>query len=960
MSRLHLLILILSIVVLSPNAFSAAPDSDTTKGHTAEPYDRDYTLEATILGYFDEAGTRNPVLQAQKGDRVRITIVNGEPMTHDIVMEKLDVRSEVLVEKGDTASIVFTADQSDTYFCSIPGHRAAGMVGEFKVVDGPIIEVVTIAGQIPQQEGKELNLNFEQGSLQDWKATGDAFSETDPLISQDPSPIHKEDARIGFSGQYFVSSGGNEHYQRTGTLTSVPFTVTQPFASFMVSGGALQDTRVELVNAENNEIVFQITGSGRATLQPVVVDLRPQLNKEIFIRLIDNETGISQIPYISDDIWAHINFDDFLFYPERPSFPNELKQSDIIILPPLDPIENAGLSGEAAAESMTAPEGFSVTLAAAEPDVIRPISFTLDARGRLWVVEAHTYPVRAPEGEGRDRVLIFEDTDGDGSLDKRKVFMEGLNLISAIEVGMGGVWLGSAPNLLYIPLDEKNDKPAGPPEILLDGWGLDDTHEILNNFRWGPDGWLYGTHGVFTHSNVGKPGTPEEERTKLNAGVWRYHPTSKEFELFAEGTSNPWGIDFNDYGHPFITVCVIPHMFHMIQGARYLRQAGEHFNPYTYEDIKEIGDHVHWVGERGPHAGNFRSNSKGGGHAHAGAMIYLGSEDWPEEYRNKIFMNNIHGARVNADQLTRQGSGYVASHDDDFIITNDTWSQWLNFRYDPSGSVFAIDWYDKNQCHSPNPDVHDKTLGRIFKISHESDEWVQVDLTAASDMDLVNYQLHKNEWYVRTARLILQERGPNKKVHKALKKILNDNPDVTRKLRALWALHVTQGLDEEELLELLDHEDEYLRSWAIQLLAEDKDLSDNALSRFAELAKTDNSALVRLYLASAIQRTNPENRWETVEALVHRAEDKEDHNLPLLLWYAFEPTIPTDVNRAVDIALTAELPHILQFTVQRVGAIESAEAVQALQRLQQSLQNREQSHQNHALLALIKEQLAQK
>src|SRR5690606_16278767 len=149
-----------------------------------------------------------------------------------------------------------------------------------------------------------------------------------------------------------------------------------------------------------------------------------------------------------------------------------------------------------AANSMTPPNGFSVTLAAAEPDIIRPISFTTDSRGRLWVAEAHTYPIRAPEGEGRDRVLIFEDTDGDGFLDKRTVFMEGLNLIRAIDVGMGGVWLGSGRQLLYVPIGEKTDKPAGPPEILLDGWGIDDTHEILNNFRWGPDSWFSGTHGI--------------------------------------------------------------------------------------------------------------------------------------------------------------------------------------------------------------------------------------------------------------------------------------------------------------------------------------------------------------------------------------------------------------------------------------------------------------------------------
>src|SRR5690606_22146553 len=261
---------------------------------------------------------------------------------------------------------------------------------------------------------------------------------------------------------------------------------------------------------------------------------------------------------------------------------------------------------------------------------------------------AHTYPVRAPEGQGKDRILIFDDTDGDGTLDSRTVFMEGLNLVSGIELGLGGVWICAAPYLLYIPIDESGSAPAGEPEILLDGWGLHDTHETLNSLTWGPDGWLYGDQGVFTHSMVGKPGTAEEDRVPFNAGVWRYHPTKKIFEIFACGTSNPWGVDFNQYGHAFVTACVIPHLYHMIQGARYQRQSGKHFNPYTFDDIKTIADHVHWVGDNGPHAGNFRSASAGGGHAHAGARIFQGAEHWPEEMRHTILMNNIHGYRSNS------------------------------------------------------------------------------------------------------------------------------------------------------------------------------------------------------------------------------------------------------------------------------------------------------------------------
>ena len=298
---------------------------------------------------------------------------------------------------------------------------------------------------------------------------------------------------------------------------------------------------------------------------------------------------------------------------------------------------------------------------------------------------------------------------------------------------------------------------------------------------------------------------------------------------------------------------------------------------------------MHWAGRKGPHAGNSRSDAVGGGHAHAGAMIYLGGDTWPAEYRNSIFMNNIHGQRANTDVLQRKGSGYVATHGPDFLKANDSWSQMINFRYGPDGSVHVIDWYDKNQCHSSNPDVHEKTLGRIFRISHERDRPVKVDLRKEPSERLVDLQLHRNDWYVRHARRILQERGPDPKVHARLRNILHANPDVTRKLRALWALHVTGGLSEPDLVDLLSHESEYLRSWAVQLLVEDRNPSAAAVLRFVAMARQETSALVRLYLASALQRVPVEQRWDIATGLLAREEDRADLNLPLLTWYAAEP-----------------------------------------------------------------------
>ena len=920
--------LVVSLALLIAGAGSqVASQSAAPAAGTAKPYDREYTLESSILGYKGVGGEidgiRNPTLWALTGETVRITIVNAELMLHDVALEKHAVKSPEILDKGASASIIFKAERSDTYYCSIPGHRAAGMEGRLDVTD---VARVPSPGVAPAAaDGRPLNLDFERGTLEDWTATGDAFELVNGEALIGPGP----DKRVNHSGAYWVSSGLAAS-SRKGTLTSAPFRVTHPYASFLVSGGAFSSTRVELALVPNNEVIYTISGAHQASLRPAVVDLRQYQDKDVFVRLVDDETGASTAVYIKENPWAHVNFDHFRFHDSRPFFPNETVPEDATVLPPMDPVKHAGLSGEAAARAMTVPKGFSVALAAAEPDVVRPIAFTYDDRGRLWVAEAHTYPVRAREGEGKDRILILEDSDGDGRLDRKKVFIENLNLVSGLEVGFGGVWVGAAPYLLFIPIKAGSDLPAGPPQILLDGWGYQDTHETLNTFTWGPDGWLYGTHGVFTHSNVGKVGATDRERQRLNAGVWRFHPQRHVFEVFAEGTSNPWGLDFNDYGHAFTTACVIEHLFHMVQGARYKRQAGRHFNPYIFDDLKTVADHVHWVGRKGPHAGNGRSDTAGGGHAHAGAMFYLGGDTWPRDLRDTILMNNIHGNRANSDRLQRRGSGYAATHGPDFLNTNDTWSQMLNFRYGPDGSVHVIDWYDKNQCHSGNPDVHDKTLGRIYKIRHEKDRWTTVDLAALPSEKLVDLQLHRNDWYVRHARRLLQERGADAKVHARLKHILQTNPDVTRKLRALWALHVTGGLTNQDTVELLGHPDEYVRSWAITLLAEGSDPPEAALRQFARMAREDGSALVRLSIASALQRTPAVKRWDILAGLVSHEEDAADPNLPLMVWWAAEPLAALDMERALTLSLEGRLPRLFSFTVQRIAALKTQDALRVL------------------------------
>ncbi|MBK8094196.1 MAG: VCBS repeat-containing protein [Verrucomicrobiaceae bacterium] len=527
-----------------------------------------------------------------------------------------------------------------------------------------------------------------------------------------------------------------------------------------------------------------------------------------------------------------------------------------------------GLSPAEALKQMQLPTGFKAELIAAEPDVVQPIAFTFDERGRIWVVEGNSYPQPREVGKGQDRIKILEDTDGDGTFETKKIFCEGLNLVSGIELGFGGVWVGAAPYLLFIPdadkddradtaakkIDERGEKiekaaakqnlsspryplssfPLAPglnftAYALLDGWGTQDTHETLNSFIWGPDGWLYGCHGVFTHSRVGKPGTPDDQREPINAGVWRYHPVRHEFEVFAHGTSNPWGLDYDQHGEWFVTACVIPHLYHIVPGGRYQRQAGQHFNAYTYEDIKTIADHAHYAGNPRPDvtfdkttgAGvmNNDTNALGGGHAHCGLAIYQSSL-FPPTYRNQLLFGNLHGHRLVANYTDVKGSTYIGKHAADFLRANDMHFIPVTQKVGPDGALYVSDWSDQQICHRGSGAVEhwDRSNGRIYRISYGSagtlariknkggeaaktnvaDKSVRAPVIPAAPFDLAKEPDEKlarlavqteNEWVSRMARRVLMEKVVQGQILNYKIKIPDDKAmevSVTSRLKADW------------------------------------------------------------------------------------------------------------------------------------------------------------------------------
>ncbi|MER3415804.1 MAG: dehydrogenase [Gemmataceae bacterium] len=550
------------------------------------------------------------------------------------------------------------------------------------------------------------------------------------------------------------------------------------------------------------------------------------------------------------------------------------------------------LTGSEAAARMTVPPGFRVKCFASEPEVINPLGIDFDHRGRVYVLECLSYPQKLPSGRGRDRIRIFEDTDGDGIADKVTTFAEGLNLATGIAVGFGGVFVGEAPELVFLQ-DTDGDDRADKRTVLLDGWGYHDTHETLNSFQWGPDGWLYGCHGVFTHSRVGPPGTPDHKRVAFSAALWRYHPLTRHFEVFAEGTSNPWGWDYDAYGSAFLTACVIPHLYHMIPGGLYVRQAGQNRNPYAYGEISWICDHVHYFGPT-PHGGNKdpRSLDLGGGHAHAACLIYQGNA-FPQKWHGRVFMSNIHGSRINTDILERRGSTFVGRHGEDFLVANDPNFRVIQLRTGPDGSVFMTDWYDPQICHNTDPTIWDRQHGRVYKVEYGQTPRVRVgDLSRIPSAQLVKLLEHDNAWWWRKALLILQERQ-DRSVAPELRRLLFDGADEKVALRALWALHNTGALDKPTWDKALDAPAPWVRAWAVRLLADRADPPPHTtVDRLVHLARSDRSADVRLQLACAAQK------WRAysfclplVETLATRQEDSEDPVIPLMIWLALEPHV---------------------------------------------------------------------
>jgi putative membrane-bound dehydrogenase-like protein len=525
--------------------------------------------------------------------------------------------------------------------------------------------------------------------------------------------------------------------------------------------------------------------------------------------------------------------------------------------PPLSPAE--------AIKRMKVPDGFSVELVASEPDIVNPVAMTFDERGRIWITESLEYPRRSA-GPGRDRIKVLESTKGDGRYDKITVFAEGLNIPSGIAVGHGGVWVANSPDILFLR-DTDGDGQADRRQVVVTGFGRDDTHELPNSLTWGPDGWLYGLNGVFNPSHV-KSGGKEFHFT---CALFRIHPKTREFQLFCEGTSNPWGVGWDAEGSAFVSACVIDHLWHLVETGYYHRQGGP-YPAYTWK-LGSIVRHKH---QKAAYCG----------------LHFFDSDAYPPEYRGRLYMGNIHGNCINVDVLSRDGSTYFARPAPDFLTANDPWFMPVAQKTGPDGCLYVLDWYDRYHCYQDanrDPRGIDRLRGRLYRVRYkDSPRAGTFDLSKESDEQLIR-QLHSPNVYFRdiAQRLLCERNHPE--TRPLLEKLVLDG-EAPRKARmhALWALVGTGTLDADFHQKLLRHQDPPYRAWGVRAAGNFHKVDHVIRERIVSLAHDPNSD-VQLQVAIAARKLDGvEPIPLLLEVLSSCGNDKL---IPHIVWQNLHPLL---------------------------------------------------------------------
>ncbi len=536
----------------------------------------------------------------------------------------------------------------------------------------------------------------------------------------------------------------------------------------------------------------------------------------------------------------------------------------------------------------------ALDLVLSEPQIHQPVEIMFDHRGRLWVVQYNQYPY--PEGlkivdidnwarvvfnkipdppplgvRGADKITIFEDTDGEGTFDKSTDAITGLNIATGVCLGRGKIWVLTPPYLVAYPDPDGDGLPNGQPEVHLSGFGLEDTHAVANSLRWGPDGWLYGAQGSTTHATITSKAS-KDVHFKGQA-IWRYHPVTQVFEVFAEGGGNTFHVEIDAKGRVYSGDNGAFRGFYYKQGGYYQKNWGKHgalTNPYALGYIRGMD----LTGERTRFT-------------HAWVKYEGGS--LPEAYHDKIIAIN---PLQNFVQLTRlEATGSTFSNIDESIIleTEDRWFRPVDIKAGPDGAVYLADWYDSRLSHVDPRDTWNKTTGRIYRLRNKNEKRVEpFDLSTKSGDELVELLQHENKWFRQQALRLIGDRK-DRSVLPQLKGML-ENGDDQSALEALWAINLTGGFDSEVHKTALMHADPYVRMWAVRLISDQPGTrpDPSIIKKLASMALAETHLEVISQLASTAKRLTGPDAIPIIANLLKNDVTAYDNDNRLFIWWAVE------------------------------------------------------------------------
>ncbi len=547
-----------------------------------------------------------------------------------------------------------------------------------------------------------------------------------------------------------------------------------------------------------------------------------------------------------------------------------------------------------------------------EPTVTQPLYVEFDARGRLWVTQYIQYPKPAglevltwdnhlrsvfdvvpppppydkPEERkfiGRDRITIHEDTDGDGTYDKHKVFLEGLNIVTSTCQGDGGVWVMNPPYLLFYPDADGDDIPDSDPVVHLSGFGLEDTHSVANSLKWGPDGWLYACTGSTVTARVRVLSKPEAPPiTFFGQNIWRYHPVTHAFELFAEGGWNTFGVDFDAAGRLYSGTNGSMQAVYFVQGGFYQKgfgKHGPHTNPHAFDYFHGIpitGKHQRLVQQWVPY--------------HGGA--FPGSE-------GHFFGVNCLANRVPVIALQPDGSTFKSEELPAAIETEDVWFRPVHAALGPDGNLYISDFYDARITHVDPRDNWDRTHGRIYRLRHRhGTPHSPLDLTSLPTPELIDLLDHPNQWHRWTARRLLGARRDPLAGPLLAAKLSQPNQGA---LESLWTLHLLGSLEGDAALlsTALRHPNLHVRLWTVRLLGDRNKALSPAVFKAVQALADDPQPEMISQLAASLQRLPTSQTLDLLSRILETNRFTNDPYIPSQLWWALEEHLTRDTDAVV-------------------------------------------------------------